>query len=74
MFLNLPHKLWNCVPIPFAASLVQLLDILSRLCFFTLAIVSQHMHGGGELAGRTLIFGTVVLPTGLQSRTIRIAF
>ena len=52
MFLNLPHKLWNCVPIPFAASLVQLLDILSRLCFFTLAIVSQHMHGGGGI-GRT---------------------
>lgn len=52
MFLHLPYKFWNCIPITLAASLVQLLDVLGRFCLFTLAITLQHIHRDGGGSGR----------------------
>jgi hypothetical protein len=36
MLSNLPHELRNSIPIPLTASLVQLLDIIGRLCLLAL--------------------------------------
>jgi hypothetical protein len=61
MLLDFPDQLWHCIPIPFTASLVQLLDVLGGLCFFPLwHVVSVAVVQTRQIQGRaspTLMLG-----------------
>jgi hypothetical protein len=63
MLLDLPDQLRHSIPIPFAACLVQLLDVLGRLRLFPLqhvvSVVISPDVKSRRRASLTLMFGTV---------------